>query len=236
MPIHVHPTAELAPDVLLPGDPGRALMLAQHLLEAPRMFNHNRGLWGYTGRTPEGEQLTIQATGMGSPSAAIVFAELADLGIERAIRVGTCGALDPEFGLGEVIVATEALAVDGTSAALGGERVRTGDAGLGAALARGARSSGTRIVSTDLFYDPDPERERGWRSEGARAVEMEAAALFTLGRERGVRTGCVLVVSDLVAERQRIDAEELERRAKAMGDAALAALRDDQSGVTSSEA
>ena len=92
-PIHLHPTAPLAERVLLPGDPGRALALAQALLVEPRMFNHNRGLWGYTGAAPDGEPLTIQSTGIGGPSAAIVLSELIALGVQRAIRVGTCGAL-----------------------------------------------------------------------------------------------------------------------------------------------
>src|ERR1700719_3135083 len=74
--IHLHPTAPLAPRVLLPGDPGRALALAQELLRDPRMFNHNRGLWGYTGLARDGELLTIQSTGIGGPSAAIVLEEL----------------------------------------------------------------------------------------------------------------------------------------------------------------
>src|SRR5438132_8565274 len=117
--IHLRPTAALAERALLPGDPGRALMLAQSLLAEPRMFNHHRGLWGYTGTAPDGEPLTIQATGMGGPSAAIVFSELIALGAKRAIRVGTCGALAPGIELGELIVAREAISADGTSRALG---------------------------------------------------------------------------------------------------------------------
>ena len=74
-PNHLRPGAELAERVLLPGDPGRALAVAQALLDQPpRMFNHARGLWGYTGTAPDGEPLTVQATGMGGPSAAIVCA------------------------------------------------------------------------------------------------------------------------------------------------------------------
>ena len=107
--IHLRPTAALAERVLLPGDPGRALMLAQSLLAEPRMFNHNRGLWGYTGAAGDGEPLTIQATGMGGPSAAIVLSELISLGVRRAIRVGTCGALDASLGLGELLIASEAI-------------------------------------------------------------------------------------------------------------------------------
>lgn len=116
--IHLRPTAEPAERVLLPGDPGRALALAQLLLEKPLMFNHHRGLWGYTGKAADGELLTVQSTGMGGPSAAIVLHELIALGVTRAIRVGTCGALDPALELGDLVVAREAIAADGTSAAL----------------------------------------------------------------------------------------------------------------------
>src|SRR4051812_42863830 len=120
MPIHVHPTAELAPRALLPGDPGRALALAQVLLDEPRMFNHNRGLWGYTGPAKaDGAPLTIQSTGMGGPSAAIVVHELIELGLQTALRVGTCGALVDSLSLGDLVVACEALAEGGPSRALG---------------------------------------------------------------------------------------------------------------------
>src|SRR5713226_3006364 len=108
-PIHLRPTAELAERVLLPGDPGRALALAQSLLTEPLMFNHHRGLWGYTGAAPDGEPLTIQATGMGGPSAAIVLSELIALGARRAIRVGTCGALHPSLALGDLVIARESI-------------------------------------------------------------------------------------------------------------------------------
>ena len=132
--LHVHPTTELAERVLLPGDPGRALLLAQALLEQPKMFNHNRGLWGYTGTAADGAPLTIQSTGMGGPSAAIVIEELVQLGARRLVRVGTCGTLVGGFALGDVIVAREAVSADGASRALGaGERVAA-DAAMTAAL------------------------------------------------------------------------------------------------------
>src|SRR5256884_2946882 len=117
-PIHLRPTAALAERVLLPGDPGRALALASALLSEPRMFNHHRGLWGYTGAAADGAPLTIQSTGMGGPSAAIVIEELARLGARRLVRVGTCGAVDGGLGLGDLVVADPALAHDGASRAL----------------------------------------------------------------------------------------------------------------------
>ena len=98
--------------------PAAPLALAQQLLTKPRMSNHARGLWGYTGETSSGRQLSIQSTGMGGPSAAIVLQELAALGVRRAIRVGTCGALDSNLAQGELLVAGDALAEDGASSAL----------------------------------------------------------------------------------------------------------------------
>src|ERR1700758_740815 len=122
-PNGLQPTAALAERVLLPGDPGRALMLAESLLEGAKMFNHHRGLWGYSGLASDGAPLTIQSTGMGGPSAAIVISELIELGVRRLFRVGPCGALAPGLRLGDLLVATEAFAADGTSRALGaGER------------------------------------------------------------------------------------------------------------------
>ena len=98
---HLRPTAPFAGRALLPGDPGRALALAQELLDEPRMFNHARGLWGYTGNAADGRPLTIQSTGLGGPSAAIVVEELCDLGLEIAVRVGTCRA--PDGGAGPTL-------------------------------------------------------------------------------------------------------------------------------------
>src|SRR5918996_2940966 len=115
MPVHLRPSGPIAPDALLPGDPGRALALAQSLLREPKMSNHHRGLWGYSGETEAGRPMTIQATGMGGPSAAIVLAELAELGVQRAIRIGSCGSLDPGLRLGELLVVEAALADDGAS-------------------------------------------------------------------------------------------------------------------------
>jgi uridine phosphorylase len=223
-PLHLHPTAELAERVLLPGDPGRALALAQALLEEPRMFNHNRGLWGYTGVAADGLPATIQASGMGGPSAAIVLTELAELGARRVIRVGTCGGLDPGLALGDLLVVREAVCGDGTSQALGARGLAHPDGELTGALAaaaRGAREGS--VISVDLFY----ERDSPLRPDGVLAVEMEAATVFALGAVMGLATACVLAVSDTFTEsgeRHRIDDARLLAAAEEMGRAALAAL------------
>jgi uridine phosphorylase len=111
----------MAADAVLPGDPARALALAQELLVEPLMSNHARGLWGYTGKTPAGDSLTIQSTGIGAASGAVVLAELAGLGVERAVRIGTCRALeqsDRQSEPGDVLIAERVLALDGVSAGL----------------------------------------------------------------------------------------------------------------------
>lgn len=230
-PIHLHPTAPLAERVLLPGDPGRALRLAQALLTDPKMFNHNRGLWGYTGPAADGRPLTIQSTGMGGPSTAIVVSELIDLGAKRLVRVGTCGGLVTELELGQLVVAAEALPDDGTSRALGADSHIPAAPGLLAALrAAGARTptlgrlSDGPVVSTDLFYGAE-DRENGWREAGAIAVEMEAATLFTLAARRGVEAGCALLVSDtLTGDRDRITPAALHEAELRLGELALRAL------------
>jgi uridine phosphorylase len=189
------------------------------------MSNHARGLWGYTGETPAGDPLTVQATGMGGPSAAIVVSELAELGTRRAVRVGTCGALDPSLGLGDLLVATAAISADGASSRLGANGRAEPDPGLTAALeVEGAAP--VLAISTDLFYEPDEGEPRRWRELGAGAVEMEAATVFALGARLGLATACVLVVSDVFEDgrRRRIADEDLAEAAERMGRAAAAAL------------
>jgi DeoD family purine-nucleoside phosphorylase len=222
---HLRPTAALAERVLLPGDPGRALALAQALLQEPRMFNHHRGLWGYTGAAADGEPLTIQATGMGGPSAAIVLTELIALGARRAVRVGTCGALERSLSLGELVIAQEAISADGTSRALGADGRAPADPGLTSALEGAAPDARAgAVVSVDLFYERGPA---GAGAQGALAVEMEAATLFALGAAEGVAVGCVLTVSDTFSAdggRTRIEDGELLAAAERMGRTASAAL------------
>jgi DeoD family purine-nucleoside phosphorylase len=224
-PIHLQPTAPLAQRVLLPGDPGRALLLAQSLLDAPKMFNHNRGLWGYSGTAADGEPLTIQSTGMGGPSAAIVISELADLGVTTMLRTGTCGALQSDLELGELILATEAIGDDGTSRALGVNDRVPATAALLEALVAATRARRGPVVSTDLFYNDPREPGAGWIGAGALCVEMESATLFALAARRGFEAGALLVVTDLLSpERIRIGTEELRAAEHRLGDAALLGL------------
>jgi uridine phosphorylase len=224
--VHLNPATELAERVLLPGDPHRALAVAQALLESPLMFNHRRGLWGYTGTARDGELLTIQSTGMGGPSAAIVCEELIGLGAKRLIRIGTCGALDEEqAGLGELVAAEAVLPADGASVALGADGLLAPDPELTEGLvAAGARP--LTVVSADLFYDPRPDAAAGWRERGAAVVEMEAATLLQVSSRHGVAAACVLGVSDVLGDggSRRIGDEDLEKLGVALGEAGYAAL------------
>jgi DeoD family purine-nucleoside phosphorylase len=199
--IHMNPATELAERVLLPGDPHRAMAIAQSLLEEPRMFNHNRGLWGYTGRAPDGRSLTVQSTGMGGPSAAVVVEELLDLGAATLVRVGTCGAFAPGIGLGDLIVASAALSADGASAALGADGLVDADEALTASLLEAGREHAARpgvVATTDLFYDDRVGVAQRWTASGAVGVEMEAATIFRVAARRGVPAACVLAVTDVL--------------------------------------
>lgn len=222
-PIHLRPATDLAPRVLLPGDPHRALAVAQAILERPLMFNHARGLWGYTGRARDGEPLTVQATGIGGPSAAIVIEELIALGARQLIRIGTCGALVGDLELGQLVVAAAVLAGDGASRALGGAERIVPDPALTRALAdAGARRA--VVASTDLFYDPRPNADL--RKAGGEVVEMEAAALLALAERHGVEAAVLLAVTDQLAGagRRRIEHEALEPLGVRLGETAWAAL------------
>jgi DeoD family purine-nucleoside phosphorylase len=224
--IHLQPTAPLAGRVLLPGDPGRALLLAQALLEQPRMFNHNRGLWGYTGTASDGQELTIQSTGMGGPSAAIVVSELAQLGARQLLRVGTCGALEQTLLLGDVVIVTEALCADGASRALGaGERVPANRELLSALIAAADGEARVGLIaSVDLFYGL---REVSFAEQGALALEMETATLFALGQlHEELDVASALIVSDtLIPSRTRISADQLRVAEHRLGELALKALK-----------
>jgi uridine phosphorylase len=224
-PIHLRPAAELAERVLLPGDPHRALRVAQALLEKPLMFNHHRGLWGYSGRARDGAPLTVQSTGMGGPSAAIVVEELAALGGRTFLRIGTCGALLDGIELGTLLPVEAAIAADGASRALGADGRVAADAALVEALAAATGRDPVTAVSSDLFYESRDEAPAAWVAAGAHVVEMEAAAVIQVAVRNGAVAGCLLAVSDRVSSRrERASLEQVEEMGLALGEAAWSAL------------
>jgi len=190
------------------------------------MFNHHRGLWGYTGKAPDGLPLTIQSTGMGGPSAAIVISELADLGAAVLIRVGTCGGLHPALGLGSLVVADRALPFDGAGSVLsGGENPLHPDPQLLAELSADPETRQGAVAATDLFYENPPEEQDRWRRGGAAVVDMETATLYALARRRGLRAASLLLVTDLLwPERTRMAHEALPDHERRLGEVALRGL------------
>jgi uridine phosphorylase len=221
MPSRLRPTAPYAADAILVGDPGRALLLAQEVLEQPKMCNHARGLWGYSGRTARGDELTIQSTGIGGPSAALVLADLAELGVRRAIRVGSCVG-GGERPAGELILVERAVASRGSASAFGlaaGEEAMP-DPGLtdGLRLALGERCRPGAVASYDM---PPPTGEP--LADGIDASDMQTVAVLARAAALGIGAAAVLVVTGspipgAIAEEVR---ESAERRA---GQAASGAL------------
>ena len=234
---------DYAPLVLMPGDPGRATMIAGLFdggVEGARLVNQYRSLLGYTG-TYKGKPVSVQTSGIGTPSFSIVMEELLMLGATRFIRTGTCGGIGQGLKTGDLVVATAAVPADGaTRTYLGGDPFApAADFELTRALVDAARTRGIDpnvgvVQSVDVFYNPAADYASKMRSRNVIAVEMEAAALFYLAmRERGrgndVRGACILTVSDtLVKDDESFGAdfmspEQLEVATRRMIEVALEA-------------
>lgn len=229
MPIHLRANpGDYAEAVLVPGDPLRAKYIAETFFDAPRQVNGERGMLGFTG-TFRGAPVSVQSTGMGCPSAAIVVEELVQLGAKRLIRVGTCGGLQPDMKLGDLVIALTAIPADATASHLIGEpHCPTADWDIVHGAVHAAKELGKPvrvgpIVSSDVFYNPDGGQYQRWSDRGVLAVEMEAAILFTLGALRKIKTGCLLTVSDVVIEGEfvRISDEEMKNAVDQMTELAL---------------
>ena len=230
MPIHVRANkGDYAEACLLPGDPLRAEYIAKTFMDDVVQRNSERGMLGYTG-TFQGKPVSVQSSGMGCPSAAIVIEELVQLGVKKLMRVGTCGGLQPDLSMGDLIVALSATPADSTASHyVGGEpHAPTADFGLVHEAVHQAKHLGKPvrvgpIVSSDIFYNPDQGMAARWSDRGILAVEMEAAILFTLGALRKIQAGCMLIVSDVVVEGEfiRISDEEMRSAVDQMTELAL---------------
>jgi DeoD family purine-nucleoside phosphorylase len=230
VPIHLRAEpGDYAEACLLPGDPRRAQYIAETFLDGATQTNAERGMLGFTG-TFNGREVSVQSTGMGCPSAGIVIEELAQLGVKRLLRVGTCGGLQPDLELGDLIIAVSAVPADQTAIYLvGGEpHAPTAAWELVHGAVHAAKELGRRVrvgpvASSDVFYDPDPDRPRRWSERGILGVEMEAAVLFTLGALRKVQAGCLLTVSDVIVEGEfrRISDADLRAAVDQMTELAL---------------
>jgi purine-nucleoside phosphorylase len=226
---------DYAPLVLLPGDPNRARRISERFdAGSVRQVNEHRALYGYTG-TFNGVPVSVQTSGMGTPSLSIVVEELLRLGARRLIRVGTCGGIADGLRTGDLVIATAACPVDGaTNTYLHGEPYApAADFELTRALVDAAGGAGVEaqtglVASVDVFYNADDDYAKRWRERGVLAFEMEASALFFLAARAGVQAACALTVSDVLSEEvsteeSYLPLEELDRAIDRMIDVALAA-------------
>jgi purine-nucleoside phosphorylase len=215
---------DYAPLVLLPGDPNRATRVAEMLdggLGQTRLVNEHRKLLGYTG-TWKGTPVSVQTSGMGTPSLSIVVEELLRLGAKRLIRIGTCGGIGRGLRTGDLVIASAAAPVDGSTRTYlhGDPYAPVADFELTRALVDAARARGVepaigQVASVDVFYNPDDDYVTKWRSRGILAFEMEAAALFYLaaraqGSGEDVRAACILTVSDTLGETETSEETYME--------------------------
>ena len=238
--IHLRAEAgDYAPLVLLPGDPKRARRISERFDEgSARQVNDHRGLLGFTG-TYRGTSVSVQTSGMGTPSLSIVVEELLRLGAKRLIRVGTCGGIARGLRTGDLVIATASCPVDGATATyLHGEPYApAADFALTRSLVDAAAAAGVQaktglVASVDVFYNTDPDYAQRWRGRGVLAFEMEASALFYLAARDGVQAACALTVSDVLSEEvtteeSYLPLDELDRAIDRMIEVAL------QAGVAS---
>lgn len=220
---------DFAPDVLMPGDPRRARLIAETFFDEPRLVTEVRGILGYTG-TYEGRPISVLASGMGSPSIAIYATELARFyGVKRIIRVGTMGALQDRLQLGDVVAASAAH----TDSAMTSGWVPTVTLShapsfelLSRAVAFAKDTERTihvgPVFTSDSFYSPNPEIVESLIRYGTLAVEMEAAGLYAVAAKEGFEALMLGTVSDKPGE--EMTAAERETLFRNMVAVALGAL------------
>lgn len=230
---------DFAPSILLPGDPLRAKHIADNFLDDVTQVNEVRNMLGYTG-SYQGVPVSVMGTGMGIPSASIYATELVnEYGVERLIRVGSCGAVTQSVEVRDVILAIGAC----TDSLV--NRTRYGGldfaavadfwllrAAAEAAAARGIDVKVGNVHSADLFYNPDPEAFNRMEAMGVLAVEMEAAGLYGVAAEHGARALTICTVSDHVRTGEATSSEERQTSFNEMVDIALEAVKADV-GATS---
>lgn len=215
MSIHIGASeGEIAETVLLPGDPLRAKYIAETFLENAKCYNEVRNMFGFTGEY-KGQRISVQGTGMGVPSISIYINELMEsYGVQNLIRVGTCGALQKDVSIRDVILAM--------SASTDSQMNRLTFGGVDYAptasfdLLKSAYDSGVKkgldlkvgnIFTADMFYNDNAEHEK-WEKYGILAIEMETSALYTLAAKYGRKALSILTVSDHILTGEQTSAAE----------------------------
>lgn len=229
MSIHLNAEpGQIAETVLLPGDPLRAKHIAETFLENPVQHNTVRGMLGFTG-TYKGQRVSVQGTGMGMPSAGIYITELVkDYGCKNLIRVGTAGSYQEKVKVRDIVLGQAACTDSNINRIRFGERTFAPIADFELLLRayqiaqqRGLNAHVGNIMSSDTFYNDDPEEFRRWAAFGVLAVEMEAAALYTIAAQYGVRALTILTISDHLVTHELTTAEERQTTFNEMIEVAL---------------
>lgn len=226
--LHIQTEADkIAPFVLLPGDPNRSSYIAETFLENSQCYNTYRQLLGYTG-TYKGMPISVQTTGIGCPSLAIVVEELIRLGAKTLIRVGTAGIIAQDIRSADLIIATSAVSKEGTTKMyLKGESYApSASFYVTRALVDAANNLDYKtfvglVQTEDAFYATTPTDVLELEQQGILAVEMEASALFLLGKLRKVETGCILVASNHVGDPKFVEAKVLQEAVAKMAQVVL---------------
>lgn len=223
MSTHINaPDGAIAPAVLLPGDPLRAKFIAENFLEDAKCYSEVRGMYGFTG-TYNGKPVSVQGTGMGQPSLSIYVTELFKFyNVQKAIRIGTCGAVSRDIHVRDTILVNAAC----SDSAILNQRfgnlhfAPAADFGLLEKAYQAARKLGIKAyvgecASSDLFYD-DNENWKLWAEYGILGIEMEAAELYTLAAKYRRKALAVLTVSDHILTGEATTAEERQNTFKDM--------------------
>ena len=215
MSTHINaPEGAVAEAVLLPGDPLRARFIAENFLKDAVCYNEVRGMYGFTG-TYNGKKVSVQGTGMGQPSLSIYVNELFRFyGVQKAVRVGTCGAVQSDIALRDVILAEGACSDSGLNThRFGGMHFAPVadfsllDTAHAKACEMGLKTHVGLCVSSDNFYD-DKAAWKMWAEYGALGIEMEAAELYTLAAKFRRKALAILTVSDHIVLGGETTAEE----------------------------
>lgn len=229
MSIHIGAKpGEISPSILLPGDPLRARFIAETLLEDAVCFNEVRGMLGFTG-TYQGKRVSVMGTGMGMPSHAIYVQELlTEYGVKEMVRVGTCGCLQKSVALGDLILAMSASTNSQMNKLTfhGRDFAPTACYRLLQAAHAAGRASGFPIhvggiLSADTFYEEDENWWQLWATYGVLAVEMEAAALYTLAARHGADALAIMTVSDNLVTGEAASSQQRETGFPRMAKVAL---------------
>ncbi|WP_034923875.1 purine-nucleoside phosphorylase [Gillisia sp. CAL575] len=229
MSLHIEAKkGEIAETVLLPGDPLRAKWIAESFLIDIICYNNIRGMLGYTGFY-QGKRVSVQGTGMGIPSAMIYAHELiTEFDVKNLIRVGSAGAFQPDMKLLDLVIAMSAS----TTSSINQSRFDGADYAPTASFnlfmkavnhinAKGIAFKAGNVLSSDIFYDDDPEFYKKWANYGVLCVEMETAGLYTIAAKYGVNALSILTISDSLVNGDEISPEMRENKLSEMVEIAL---------------